>query len=360
MAERVYLHIGAPKSGTTFLQSVLWANKEGLRQQGLLLPGVDQFDAFYATMNVREVRRDSGLPDRAHGAWERLVREVRAWPHDAVISHEFFAAASARQAQRAIYDLAPAQTHVIFTTRDYVTTLPALWQEAVKVGSQSTFSDFIESMLAGERRGPLGWDATDLPAVLDRWTSSLPAEHVHVVTVPPAGSEPEVLWQRLCSVVGISPHGWTMPHTRRNASLGASEVELLRRLNPRLRRPLGKAGAPHYRWVRRYLAEDVLVSRAGRRFGLSAPAARALRSRSADAINYVTQRGLDVVGDLDDLVAAPVDALDPDAGSVSEAEILDTALDTIADLLDRQRRADRAAARTRAASNRPRWQRWRP
>lgn len=360
MAERIYLHIGAPKSGTTFLQSVLWANKDGLRQQGLLLPGADQFDAFYATMNVRAVSRESGLPPRAHDAWARLSAEVQAWPHDALISHEFFAAASADQAKRAIADLVPAQTHIIFTARDYVATLPAMWQEAVKVGSRSTFTAFVQSMLSGRRRGPLGWDAADLPAVLDRWTSSLPPQHVHVVTVPPAGSDPDVLWQRFCSVIDVAPERFTMPQTRRNASLGAVEAELVRRLNPKLRRPLGKAGAPHYRWVRRYLAEDLLVSRQGRRFGVPAADAEALRQRSAGALDYISERGLDVVGDLEDLVCAPVNIHGPDPDSVSETELLDAALDTIADLLDRQRRADRAAARRRETATEPRRQKQQP
>lgn len=35
----IYLHIGAPKTGTTYLQNVLWRNRERLRTDGLLYPG---------------------------------------------------------------------------------------------------------------------------------------------------------------------------------------------------------------------------------------------------------------------------------------------------------------------------------
>ena len=31
MAEKTVLHIGAPKSGTTYLQTVLWQNRANLR-----------------------------------------------------------------------------------------------------------------------------------------------------------------------------------------------------------------------------------------------------------------------------------------------------------------------------------------
>jgi len=39
VAERVFLHVGAPKSGTTFLQTVMWENREGLAERGVLIPG---------------------------------------------------------------------------------------------------------------------------------------------------------------------------------------------------------------------------------------------------------------------------------------------------------------------------------
>ncbi len=345
MARRAFLHVGAPKSGTTFLQSVLWANKDALRESGLLLPGTDQFDAFYATMNVREVGRGTGLPERAADAWERLVVESQQWDGDVVISHEFFAAATAEQAAAACRDLAPAEVHVVMTARDYVSQLPALWQESVKVGAQTSFDRFVDQMLEGRRRGPLGWGATDVVAVLDRWGAGLPPHDVHVVTVPQPGARSELLWERLCEVLTLDPTGWEIPQTRRNQSLGAVQVEMLRRLNPRLQRPLGRAGAPHYRWIRRYLAEDILVSHGGRRVGLQPDAAAALRERGESAVRLILEREWDVVGDLADLVAEPLQSGKADPGQVSTDELLDAALQTIAELVDRQRRADRAMRR---------------
>ncbi len=38
MANRVFLHVGTPKTGTTYLQTVMWANRDKLAEQGLLLP----------------------------------------------------------------------------------------------------------------------------------------------------------------------------------------------------------------------------------------------------------------------------------------------------------------------------------
>ena len=38
-ATRVFLHIGEPKTGTTFLQQVMWSNRAELAAQGVVLPG---------------------------------------------------------------------------------------------------------------------------------------------------------------------------------------------------------------------------------------------------------------------------------------------------------------------------------
>ena len=39
MAGRVYVHVDAPTSGTTFIQTVLWQNRAALGEGGVLVPG---------------------------------------------------------------------------------------------------------------------------------------------------------------------------------------------------------------------------------------------------------------------------------------------------------------------------------
>lgn len=54
MAARVFFHIGLPKTGTSFLQSILWSNREELRRQGMLLPDVERRDHLWASCVVRD------------------------------------------------------------------------------------------------------------------------------------------------------------------------------------------------------------------------------------------------------------------------------------------------------------------
>ncbi len=54
MAERVYLHVGLPKTATTYLQTILWANRDVLEEQGVRLPGHSRRAHLWASRVVRE------------------------------------------------------------------------------------------------------------------------------------------------------------------------------------------------------------------------------------------------------------------------------------------------------------------
>jgi hypothetical protein len=135
MTERVYLHVGAPKSGTTYLQRVLDANRDALASAGVLLVGKTHLDRIHAAMAVREDDRLAELPEAARTAWTRLVREIRDWKGPAaVLSYELFAVASAEQAARALADLAAYDVHVVVTARDLGRSVVSAWQERLKFG----------------------------------------------------------------------------------------------------------------------------------------------------------------------------------------------------------------------------------
>ena len=73
---RIYVHIGEPKTGTTFLQRALWGNRARLAAQGILLPGYEGRDHNRASRDLREAPREAGDPtDPWAGDWDVLVRE---------------------------------------------------------------------------------------------------------------------------------------------------------------------------------------------------------------------------------------------------------------------------------------------
>ena len=77
MTDRVYVHVGSPKSGTTYLQRVLRHNQRELADQGVLVAGKTHVELVHAGFVVREDARLDNLPPRAAG---RLGPDRRAGP----------------------------------------------------------------------------------------------------------------------------------------------------------------------------------------------------------------------------------------------------------------------------------------
>lgn len=334
---RVFLHVGSPKTGTTFLQDVLWSQRATAAEQGLLLPG-DRFnDHFLATLDVRGLADDPIYPQRARGMWERLAAEAARADGTVLISHELFAGATAEQARQAVAVLADAaEVHVVVTARDHVRQVSAEWQEHVKHRASASFAEFVLDVREDRARTSWFWQVQDYAGVLERWGADLPPEHRHVVTVPPSGSDPSILWERFARLLGLDPAAFDTELERSNSSLGVEQAELLRRVNLELGDRLPLPG-PYPLVVKNVLAHRILEPRRGTRLALSADDQEYAVSESRAVADRLVAMGVDVVGDLAELVPT-VDGAAPapgeDAYAVpSDATLLAESVATIADLL---------------------------
>jgi hypothetical protein len=325
----VFFHIGAPKTGTTYLQRIMWSNRRALASIGVLIPGDDYRDRVWAT----EVIREMPLVDaRAERAWDLIVRQIRGFAGDAVLSHEFFSAASKEQAERAIATLAPAEVHVVYTARDLTRLIPALWQERLKYRFTGKFSEFEPAPLSSPPKAHWSWRTIDVVDALQRWGATLPPEHVHVVTVPGPGAPRNLLWRRFAQACDFDPDVADLDLPAANESMGLVESELLRRVNPRIGEEIrGVIEIPT--WVRDYLGLRVLAERDGEKIGLGPARHTQMRERSLTAVAALRDAGYDVVGDLDDLVAPPEAPALRQPEAVTNDELLDVALDVIAQML---------------------------
>ena len=304
MARRVFLHVGSPKTGTTFLQDVLWSQRDLARQQGLLLPLEAFFDHYLATLDVRDIEPQQADVERAKDIWSRIVAASRQWHGDVLISHELFAPATAAQAQRAVAAFgSDAEVHLVLTARDLVRQIPAEWQEHVKHRSTARFDDFVDDLRREDPRTWF-WRVQDFPDVLRRWGSTLPRERVHVVTVPPPGQPPSLLWERFAGLLGIDPSSFTTTGLKANTSLGYEQAELLRRVNVELgdRLPMPGAYAPD---VKNVFAERILSRQPGAKLALGGERLDYAVKRSEQLADGLRELGVNVIGDLAELVPDP-------------------------------------------------------
>ncbi|MCB0896901.1 MAG: hypothetical protein H6529_17320 [Nocardioides sp.] len=345
MASRVFLHIGLPKSGTTFLQTTMWANRPQLRRQGVLYPGHERLDHFQAFQQVRGARQQDGHA----GAWDDLVAELRGWDGVGLVSHEFFCMSTAEQARRVVEDLQPAEVHVVLTVRAYCLQFPALWQEALKMSYDGGFDQFVDEAFAGKRRGAWGWASQDVPAILATWSGVVPADRIHVVTVPPPGSPRDLLWKRWVETLDLDDREFDLEVSYPNESLGAAQAALLRQVKPYLSGPL-EDGPTRHRWVRRYFGHEVLVPQKGSRFYPGEQYVGELRRRAEETVAAITRGGFPVAGDLADLTIDCPSTDGPHPDRVTDEEMVQVAARAIEQMirdmramtLDRNKWRDRA------------------
>ncbi|HWC36457.1 MAG TPA: hypothetical protein VG650_16745 [Mycobacteriales bacterium] len=333
----VYLHIGEPKTGSTHLQQVMWRNRAALARTGLMLPGPRPLAHWRATQDLREVEQLPNDPIGPHaGAWDRLVRQALRAPRAAVISHELLAAVSEAQARRALDSFGEAEIHVIHAVRDFATLLPAEWQESVKHRSTRSWPDWLRDVIdqeaeSADRRQWWFWRVHDSLEILRIWSAGLPPECVHVVTVPPRGSSPDVLWRRFAGIVGADHKSIDVTRASTNPSLGIAEVEYLRRLNLEL--PEEIPDWFYMRTVKEVIANSALTNGSkAERLELPAERHEWARQQSRWLADGLQRSGFDIVGDLDDLVPfEPLGSRSP--ADLDEEELLGPSLAATTTLL---------------------------
>jgi hypothetical protein len=328
MARKVLVHVGAPKTGTSFVQDLLFSSSERLAGLGISYPA-DRFDAhFLAALDLMQLTW-GGLEREAVGAWDRLAAQVRAWPGTAIVSHEILATASRAHVARALESLSTGDTeiHVVLTARDLVRQIPAEWQENVKHRRMLTYTDFLADLQDPSRQQGVAswfWGVQEVPDILDRWGSTLPRDRVHLVTVPPPGSPHDLLWERFSSVLGLDPAEFTLEDdVRTNASLGVAEAAVVRRLNEQID---GVVPNHHYRAIVReaLVHQNLSTDRRSPRLSVPPEVWTWADELSRRWVAELALRGYDVVGDLDDLLPTePLPYADPD--TLDPAELGDAA-----------------------------------
>jgi hypothetical protein len=332
MARRVIVHVGAMKSGTTSFQHALYAHRERLADQGILVPGDTWRDQADAVWNVRG-RETSLAGDRSIvGAWQRLVDEIDAWPGTAVISAELLAPVDDEVVEKVAGSLTSPE--MVLSVRDLNRNLPGMWQEVVQNGEVWAWSDFLASARVRRPRWPLPdqvtaasrfWSEQDVVSIAKKWSAAGP---VHVVTVPGPGAPREALLERFGEVVGFAlDDAGTSPS--QNTSLGVVRTDLLRRLNleldgRELRYPAG------IRLRKHVLAKTILpeLDVEDERIGL--PVEPWVEKIATQQITGLRKLEVSLHGDWDDL--SPVDVGGADPTAVTDEQIVTAAAATHVEL----------------------------
>jgi hypothetical protein len=299
----VYLHVGAPKTGTTYLQRVLDRNRALLREANVLYAPAEPDEPFRAAVDLRELPwGDQSHPQWA-GTWQRLAERAAGWPGKSVISNELLAGATVDQIGEAVKSFDGAEVHIVYTLRSLGRMLPSDWQEQVKHRHAVTWEEYLQDVLDRGTASELGswfWGLHDAPVVLARWAEVVPADRIHVICVAPKPTSSTALWQQFARVIGVPPGEYDASSGPANVSLGALETDFLQRVNG-----LTKGFVEHASYGP--LVGELLIRGALRgrpdpmRVLVPGQRTQVVHERSAQVVRAISAAGYDVIGILDDL-----------------------------------------------------------
>jgi hypothetical protein len=220
---------------------------------------------------------------------------------------------------------AGSDIQVVLTARDLARSLPAMWTESMQNRGTKTWEEFLEAVHhedRAEKSGQWFWRNQRISGISERWSEAVGREHFTLVTVPPKGAPPTLLWDRFAGVAGI-PEGLCDLEVRSNPGIDAASAMVLRALNERLEAD-GFNRPDYERVVKGVLSKQGMVRR-GRE---SVPLGLNewwVRRRSKQELAHLRKLDLRVVGDIDELKALPVPGLH--TKKVSAQQQLEAALD---------------------------------
>lgn len=311
MAQRVVLHVGTMKSGTTFLQNVVSANRDRLRPQGVSFVGRTWRDQIRAAKDAIEHGAPGQPPLAPDGPWRRIVREVEEWPGTALFSVEFFGARKVPKIEQVVGAFGDTPVTVVLTVRDLARQIPSMWQESVQNGGTATWEHYLRSVReerAGDQVADSFWRQQGVAAMARRWAGVVGTENVVLVTAPPKGAPSDLLWTRYAGVIGVDPASCSLD-VRANPSLGLASSLVLRRLNEELASaPLSRTA--YHQKVKRVLAKQGMARYRGDEPTLGLDE-RWVHARSEKQIAALRRLGCPVVGDLAELTSHPVPGVQP-------------------------------------------------
>ena len=347
MTQRVFLHPGPLKTGTTYLQSLLYANRASFLAQNITIVG-DQA-SHYRVAN--ELMRKKSLRTREvpQGAWKRTRSAALRAPGDVVMSCERYSLFKVEHARRMLDDLADREVHVVLTLRNLVAVLPARWQEGIKNGSPATWAEVQNRIVEDPSQVRR---MTRALSTLETWAAALPVEQVHVVTVPPPDAPRTLLFERFCEALGADPARLeTLEATRANPSMDLVATELIRRVNAQSEVKLSVLAQQAE--IKSFLAPR-LATKNRSRPQLTGAVLEAAKEETQALVQLIETGGFHLIGDLDDLTSRITPAPAGPPVEVDPEELLDTAAVAVATLARRsfsrrKRRSPRRLRRLRRA-----------
>lgn len=313
MAKRAIVHAGFHKTGTTALQSALFAVTEKLEKRGFTYPhigGKAHHKAIYSLMEKGWGWEDRGGNPVDPDKWPELVKKVRRAKESAIISSEFLCELNEVQIAKFKKDLDIEDVTIYFTLRPLLKIVPSAYQQHLKIGIRSDYEKWLHSILdipGTSTITPSFWVRHQHAKVLKKWIDAFGKDRVKLVIVDE--KNPEFMYDVFNEALGLKKQLLEEQKEKdSNRSLTLDEIALLRKVNKIF--PKRRSWHDYETFIRqgamKYLTNKVKPSDDAPRLLTPEWAVEKIREISRESVKEIKGLGIEIIGNIDSFDEAKI------------------------------------------------------
>ncbi|UYV37198.1 hypothetical protein N4R57_19940 [Rhodobacteraceae bacterium D3-12] len=182
---RVFLHVGAHKTATSYLQGSFYANRKLLKSAGLCYPHIGPNNAHHALagqwIKINDLPENFYGPRGPEGIWNDLIEKYADQPGTLFLSAENFTRCFPEKVDWA--DLAARlsafdEIKIVYTMRRQVELVPSVWSQITKVNYQPSIWSFMHTVIDERRAKGV---PVDHNMVYEELRQSFAPEQIHLL-----------------------------------------------------------------------------------------------------------------------------------------------------------------------------------
>jgi len=218
--DKLFIHIGPHKTGSTYIQKMFFGNRDKLREYGICYP--PDLDGPFSLWGHHNLVWS--IQNRLENSVDELVSQFERIN---ILSSENFEYLTESEVLFFANKISSFNIELIYLKRCYSELLVSNWQEDIKHGSHQSWQDFLASHFLQPFQSPI----LNSSIVIKRWSSIIDFSKIHIVDYDLLMSyDLDISEFCLQNIVGLkSP----LDHSKTiiNRSMEYAAVELLRMLN---------------------------------------------------------------------------------------------------------------------------------
>jgi hypothetical protein len=203
---RVFLHIGAFKTGTTYLQNLFHLNRTRLARAGVIYPECGPHYAQHALaalwVNVPEAVRTAAAAGGAEHLWQHLADTYAKAPGTLFLSSELFLRAGEDHVdlEELAARLAPFEdVRIVYTMRRQAELVQSVWLQLARAGNLLSIHPFVRHAFEQRNTGGVWVDHNSIHQNLLRHFS---AEQILLLDYHQASHAPGGIAQAFLDLLG--------------------------------------------------------------------------------------------------------------------------------------------------------------